>query len=107
MTDLPRLIISIGRPDDQERATLKLILPTGASDTATLKLPVLLAQAPLVLRALDARQYPDYPEKDRLIKQGENREQIVADLAALGLWSELENVVPADVHARVGQLLGK
>lgn len=115
MADFPTLTIHFGSPGVDERTSLTLTsskfeLPSlEVPITCSLALPFRLKQIPLVLRALNARQYPDYPSRERLMRPGENRTQIVKELRALDLWegSAAKGAVVADVHWRLGQQLGK
>lgn len=109
MTNVPTLMIRVGPLDRDEQVDLDLILSN--TDTAIpgkLALPFRLAQVPLLLRALNARQYPDYPDRDRFFKADDERDQVIKDLKELGLWDGDENsgTVAIDVHSRVGRLLG-
>ena len=109
MKNLPTLAIHFGPPDKQEHTNLMLTSSTAeATIASSLALPFQLAEIPLVLRALNARQYPDYPSNERLIKPGDDRAQIAAELRALDLWngSDEDGAIVTDVHARLGRLLG-
>jgi hypothetical protein len=107
MTTTPILTIHFDPPDEQERTRL-MLLPSDTTQIVvySLQLPFPLAQISLVLRALNARQYPDYLISERLIKHGEDRSQVVMQMQSLGLWDETRGTIADDVHRRVGQLLG-
>lgn len=107
MIKTPILTIHFDPPDEQERVSLTL-LPSDSTQKVvySLQLPFSLAKVSLVLRALNARQYPDYLISERLIKHGEDRTQVVMQMQALGLWDETRGALADDVHCRVGQLLG-
>ena len=104
----PVLHVYFEPPDQQGRASLRLTLPSGKGDTAKIELPFSLSQIAPLIRALNVRQYPDYPEHDRLMLQGEARHELIKNLQTLNLWiGDADNgMVPADVHLRVGQQLG-
>ena len=103
----PTLTIHFGLPDKQEIIPLTLLRQdTMPSVKSTLHLPFQLAQISLVLRALNSRQYPDYPTVDRLIMNGEDRKQLISSLKMLDLWDTTKGAVSVDVHRRVGQFLG-
>jgi len=116
ISNLPTLSIYVDQPDSNETARLKLKLLTRNMETTVgeLKLPFPLALVPLLIRALNTRQYSDYPTRDRLFRPGEDKKQVIAALRVLGLWDDTiflsssnePGAVPADVHARVGRLLG-
>lgn len=108
MTNLPTLTIYFGQSEGDNQFSLKVVLSdTEVPVTCSLTPPFDLAYAPLVLRALNARQYPDYPGHERLFKPGDDRTQLVATLRALGLWSDTIDAVAADIHVRVGQMFGR
>ena len=115
---LPKLIMHFHTPDEQERTNLdlKLVLSPNTADSSEdytdsclLTLPFHFVQIPLILRALNARQYPDYPTHERLIEHTEDRVYIVNELRALGLWegSDEKGAVSLEVHTQVGEKLGK
>src|SRR6266568_2654682 len=109
MIDLPTLTIYFDPPDSRERTSLKLIFSENETPvTSSLSLPFRLVQIPLILRALNARQYDDYPDRERLIKQGDDRTQIISEVRALDLWDGNDETgsVAADVHVRLGRMLG-
>lgn len=109
MSASPILIIHFDLPDQQDQVQLTLA-PSDTTQTVvcSLQLPFPLAHVALVLRALNARQYPDYPTIERLFKPGEDRVPIVTQLLAMNLWEgdEIRGFVAVDVHRRVGQILG-
>jgi DNA-binding NtrC family response regulator len=70
----------------------------GGSSRSRLDLPFAETDLPLLLRALDTAQRPDYPEHAPLFSTDEQ-----ARLVRLGLWDGAR--VIADVERRVGQLL--
>jgi hypothetical protein len=115
MADFPTLIIHFDSPGTDEQTSLTLTstkFELSSSEVpvrCSLMLPFRLKQIPLVLRALNARQYPDYPSRERLMRPGENRTHIVKELRALDLWegSATKGAVVADVHWRLGQQLGQ
>src|SRR5207244_7501317 len=109
MIDFPTLIIHFDPPDSLERTSLKLVLyKNEVPVTCSLSLPFRITQIPLLLRALNARQYSDYPDRERLIKPGDDRTQIISELRALGLWDGNDETgsVPIDIPVRLGRLLG-
>jgi hypothetical protein len=112
MTDWPTLTIRFGPLSDYGELNLILILSGGKLKkdeswvTCSLRLPFRPAQIPLILRALNARQYPDYPHRERLIRPNEDRTNIISELQALDLWSNTADAVALDVHVQVGRLLG-
>lgn len=104
----PALTIHISSPDKDEKACLTLTLPDGSEKTGSLVLPFQLAKVPLLLRSLNARQYHDYPQQNRLFKldePAEEREKILQELRILKLLDE-KDIVFSDIHSRVGKLLG-
>jgi hypothetical protein len=109
MTKPPTLTIAFGPPQINEETELQLALNDAKMSTrCKLKLPFLLKQIPLILRALNARQYPDYPFRQRLFKPGDDIQQMTAQLQELGLWdgNDESGAIAEDVHSRVGRLLG-
>lgn len=109
MTSIPWLTIHFLQSDGGEGIRLELTHSHGVQSVAySLALPFSLSQVPLVLRALDARQYPDYPSKERFFRLNDIREQTILQLQNLNLWegNGKEGRIVADVHKRVGRLLG-
>lgn len=108
MTVLPTLTMYVSEPDSNEHSRLILTPPSGNTETAVLALPFPLEKVPLLLRALNARQYVDYPFRDRLFRTNESKsiqEEMLADLRRLQLLDG-NDIVAYDIHARVGKLLG-
>jgi hypothetical protein len=106
MVPHPTLIIQVAPPTADGQIELVVTLPSGVVDRARLTLPFSLNQIDVLLRALNARQYPDYPERERLIKCVDDRAEIIDVLRALQLWDDVTGAVLMDIHMRVGQLLG-
>jgi CHAT domain/NB-ARC domain len=112
---LPLVSITFMAPTIDEEIPLKLMRVQAQEKiehSCTLKFPFALQTIPLILRALNARQYPDYPGKMRFLRGNEENERIIAQLRSLGLWEESPGgeeggLIPKDVAQRVGQLLGE
>jgi hypothetical protein len=114
MVNVPTLVIHFTGSNLNKQVGLLLTpfnfeLPhTAVPVPCSLSLPFPLEQIPLVLRALNARQYPDYPDHERLMRQSDNRTQIIRALRTLGIWegNATNGAVASDVHVRLGQQLG-
>ena len=112
---LPLVSITFMAPTVDEEIPLKLTRVQAQEKIehfCTLKLPFALQTIPLILRALNARQYPDYPGKVRFLRGNEENEGIIAQLRNLGLWEERPGgeeggLIPKNVAQHVGQLLGE
>src|SRR6266702_1647419 len=111
MSDIPTLTIHFDPTKDNREVTVKLECSECVSEerkSCNITLPFDLEQTQLVLRALDARQYPDYPSEERLFRIDDTQEQIILQLQALGLWDGdvRTGAVAADAHERIGRQLG-
>ena len=111
------LIMHLEPPDDEDGIplSLKLIRFTpelvAEEDRTRLKLPFPLEKIPFLLRALNARQYPDYPRNERLIQTDDDRNTIIPFLCDFDLWDRADHSlskagVVVDVHKKVGLLFG-
>ncbi len=110
MAGIPTLTIHFDLSDECKQVELELTCSENTTPvTCSLVLPFSKEEIPLVLRALDARQYPDYPHRERLIKSTDDRSHIISTLQKLGLWDgdETTGAVVTDVPKRVGIALGK
>lgn len=111
---LPLVIITFTAPTRNVEIPLKLTRGQTQENieyTCMPKLPFELQTIPLILRALNVRQYPDYPEKVRFFRGNEESEGVIAQLRSLELWEERPGreeggVIPLNVAQRVGRLLG-
>lgn len=92
------------------KAALQLTLPSGRQAASSLTLPFPPESVQFILRALNVRQFPDYPMRDYLVRKGEDRHDLIETLKALDLWDGTippQGAVALNVHHRVGRLLGR
>ena len=108
MGEIPSVIFHFHQPMADERVKITLTTVSGENETALIKLPFPLTLVPLLLRALNARQYPDYQTHRRFFRLEDDRAKIVAALLSLNLWegSIESGMLPIDIHAQIGRILG-
>lgn len=108
MPEIPSIVIHFHQPTPDGRVQLTLTTVGGGQESASFRLPFPLTLVPLLLRALNARQYLDYPLRERFFQQNDNRARVIETLRGLDLWEGIDEsgVIPVDVHARIGRMLG-
>ncbi len=108
MPETPSIVIHFHQPAQDGRVQVTLTTVGGGQDSASFLLPFPLTLVPLLLRALNARQYPDYPRIERFFRLNDDRARVIEMLRGLDLWegTDQSGMIPVDVHARVGRMLG-
>lgn len=106
MRETPSVVIHFHQPTPDERIKITFTTVGGANETAWLKLPFPLQTIPLVIRALNARQYGDWYHP--FFYEGGDRTAIISQLRDHQLWEGDDDTgeIPSDVHVRLGRILG-
>lgn len=103
MSDVATLIVTFEPPDVQGDSVVTWALPGYAPVRQQLTPPFARELWDLVVRALSARQHPDYDRYPVYFRVS------VAECTALlraGLWDAQLQRLPVDIHERVGRRLG-
>jgi hypothetical protein len=110
---MPMLTIHFDPPKNNREMTVELTCSGYVCvdpKSCILTLPFDLELTQLVLRVLNAQQYPDYLSVDRLFPEGEDHTALISTLRGLGLWDdkakEGKGAVAANAHKHLGRQLG-
>jgi hypothetical protein len=100
----PTLRLTFAPPDEAGIIALSWYLDGHSAVTTDLQSPFAHQHWDLVMRALNARQFPDYDRYPGARFAHSTQEQ--ASLQQYGLWDTPHQQLPTDLHARVGRALG-